>query len=207
MTLSRLPRTAARRTLGSADRLARGSTFLARRIAARLADWVARGRRRDLTGWRAALGPLARLGLLAALGWVAWRLVQARVWWINWGLAGLWAGIAWRLTRAPKEQLEEAAEEGPALPDRDVVVGLLRALAGDRPGVHLSTVLAHLQEHGQAGGWKVTDVRLRLEALGIAVKPKLKVGRVPKRGVAVTALDALPPLDDHEESPDASPAV
>ncbi|MFJ4418258.1 hypothetical protein [Streptomyces sp. NPDC088925] len=211
MTLSRLPRTAARRTLRSADRLARGSTLLARRLGARLADWVARGRRRDLTGWRAALGPLVRLTALAGLGWVAWRLVQARVWWINWGLAGLWAGIAWHLTRAPKKQSgegkEEAVEEGRALPDRDDVVALLRALAGDRPGVHLSTLLAHLQQHGQAGGWKVTDLRLRLEALHIPVAPKLKVDGVPKRGVSRAALDALPLLDGQEESPDASPAV
>ncbi|EGJ77707.1 hypothetical protein STTU_4918 [Streptomyces sp. Tu6071] len=137
--------------------------------------------------------------------------MQARVWWINWGLAGLWAGIAWHLTRTPKEQPEEgateAAEESPAFPDRDVVVALLRTLIGTGPGVHLSTLLAHLQEHEHGSGWKVTDLRLRLEALGIPVEPKLKVGRVPKRGVAATALDALPPLAGQEESPDTSPAV
>nr|WP_202525552.1 hypothetical protein [Streptomyces sp. SID4926] len=207
-----MPRAVSRRILCGADRLARGSTLLARRIAACLAEWVARGRRHDLAGWRAALGPLLRLALLTGLGWLVWRLLQARIWWLTWSLAALWVGTAWALTREPKDEgtaegKQGEAEEGEPGPDRDDVVALLRALAGDRPGVHLSTVLGHLQEHGQAAGWRVTDVRLRLEALGIAVEPKLKVGRVPKRGVAVTALDALPPLDDHEESPDASPAV
>lgn len=210
MNPARLPRAAGRRVLSGTERLACGSTLLVRGLAARLADWVARGRRDDLTGWRAALGPLARLTVLAGLGWVTWRLVQARVWWINWGLAGLWCGVAWHLTRAPKEQPEEgeeeAAEESPALPDRDAVVALLRTLIGTGRGVHLSTLLAHLQEHGQAPDWTVTDVRLRLEALHIPVEPKLKVDGVPKRGVAATALDALTPVDGQEESPNVSPS-
>ncbi|MYR28723.1 MULTISPECIES: hypothetical protein [unclassified Streptomyces] len=216
MTRARLPLAVVRRALATADRLARGSTLLARRITARLADWVARGRRHDLTGWRAALGPLLRLMLLAGLGWLAWRLLQARIWWLTWSLAALWAGAAWALTREAKEEAAEeepvegqqdVLEEGEPGPSRDDVVTLLRALAGDRPGVHLSTLLAHLQQHGQAGGWKVTDLRLRLEALHIPVAPKLKVDGVPKRGVSRAALDALPLLDGQEESPDASPAV
>ncbi|MEW2351451.1 hypothetical protein AB0904_27760 [Streptomyces sp. NPDC006684] len=208
MTLSRLPRAVARRALRGADRLGTGSALLARRLLARLADWVARGRRADLTGWRAALGPLLRLALLGGLVWLVWRLLQARIWWLTWSLAALWAGTAWALTREAKEEAveEEEAGEEPG-PSRDDVITLLRTLAGDRPGVHLSTLLAHLQEHGQAGGWKVTDLRLRLEALRIPVAPKLKVDGVPKRGVSKAALDGLPPLDGQEDSPDASPAV
>jgi hypothetical protein len=205
---ARLPRAVSRRLLCVADRLARGSTLLARRLAARLASWVARGRRNDLTGWRAALGPLLRLALLAGLGWPVWRLLQVRIWWLTWGLAALWAGTAWTLTREPKDgpvEEEKAGEESG--PDRDDVVTLLRTLTGDRPGVHLSTLLAHLHEHGQAGGWKVTDLRLRLEALSIPVAPKLKVDGVPKRGVSRAALDGLPSLGVQSETPDESPAV
>jgi len=91
--------------------------------------------------------------------------------------------------------------------EREAVRRLLLDLIGDAHGVHLKTVLAHLQEHGQWEGRKVADLRVHLEALGIPVDPKLKVAGVPTRGVLRTALEALPPVEETSPSPTPSPPV
>ncbi|MFJ5089986.1 hypothetical protein [Streptomyces sp. NPDC088674] len=200
----RLPLTVARRALAAADRLARGSTLLARRIATRLADWVARGRRHDLTGWRAALGPLLRLALLAGLGWLVWRLLQARIWWLTWSLAALWVGAAWALTREPEEEAAdewpEEDEEPPASPPGEAWRAFVVRSIGDRKGVHLRTLLALLQEVGHHPDWKVADVRLACERAGVPVRARV---RVKGEGVSVGVhRDDLPsPSGSDEESP------
>lgn len=193
-----------------ADRLAHGSVHVARRLGTRTAAWVARGRRADLTGWKAVLGPLVRLVVLAFVGWIGWAILRA-IPWLMWVLAALWTGAAWRAGRDPKETAVEAPADSPEKRDteaaRAAVLRLLRDLMGDAPGVHLGPVLAHLQEQGQWEGKKVADLRAHLEALRIPVELKLKMRGVPKRGVSRAALDALPPLGAQEESPRMSPAA
>ncbi|WP_326780416.1 hypothetical protein OG481_09730 [Streptomyces longwoodensis] len=169
--MSRLARPAAR--------LADGSSTLARRLAARAAAWIARGRRHDLTGWRAALGCWARLAVLTVSLYALWRLVRA-VPSLCWLLSACWTAAAWR---AGKPQ-PTPAEEPPAEPDIDAVRALLLEVMGDAEAVHLRTVLEHLKEQGEDRGWSVADLRARLEALGIPVHPKVKAGgRGPTRGV------------------------
>lgn len=146
-----------------------------------------------------------------------------------WGLgAGAWAVVGilagWLiavLAFIPREFLERAADAierlfspspKPAATvapggEREAVRRLLLDLIGDAHGVHLKTVLAHLQQHGQWEGKKVTDLRVHLVALGIPVDPKLRVAGVPTRGVERTALEALPPIAETSPSRTPSPPV
>lgn len=167
------------RRRGAAGRLADGSALLARRYGAQLAAWVRRGRREDLTGWRTALGPLLRLALLAAVAYGVWALVRA-VPWLLWALSAGWCWAAWRAApKPPAETPVEAPGHGPQEVSAEAVRALLSGLIGEGRGVHLSAVLAHLQEHGQGAGWEVADLRARLAALGVPVRRSLKVaGRV-----------------------------
>ncbi|MHA4776053.1 hypothetical protein L1085_016275 [Streptomyces sp. MSC1_001] len=184
---------------GLAQRLADGSRSVYRRRADALTAWVAAGRRDDLTGWRAALGPLVRLALLLAAAGLAYRAARAAPW-LMWFLAGGWALAAWRAgacEQPPVEEPDTTPEEDPA----GAAVALLREVLGDRPAVHLSEVLAHLQKHGQGEGWKVADLRVRLEALGIPVAPRVKVAKVPTRGVRAADLDAHFPARETSPSP------
>jgi hypothetical protein len=180
--------TAARHSI--ARRLAIGGQLVYRRRADALTAWVAAGRRDDLTGWRAALGPAVRLVILAAAAALAYRIVRA-VPWLMWVLL---AGGTWTAWRASADLPDEAAEEqpvdAPAGPDLDAVLTLLHTVLGGRDRVHLSTVLAHLQKEGQAAGWTVADLRARLEALGVPVALKVKVAGVPTRGVLLADLQA-----------------
>lgn len=197
-----MPRVPARARL-AADRLARGSALVSRRRASALADWVKRGRRADLTGWRAALGPLARLAVLALLAWLLYLAVRALPW-LMWVLTAAWCWAAWHAAR-PTPQ--EAAAESPAAPSPEPVRTLLTDLVGDRSGVHLKTVLAHLQERGQGEGWTVTDLRVRLEALGIPVKKIKAGGKSPTVGVHRDDLSAPSPGEDPGPSPSSSTAA
>jgi hypothetical protein len=183
----------------AAGRLAAGSRTLARQLGARAAAWVARGRRHDLTGWRAVLGCWARLALLAFGGYLLWRLVRA-VPTLMWLLSGAWTAAAWRAGRPASSTPAEA----PPAPSAEGIRTLLLTLMGDAPAVHLRTVLAHLQEHGQWEGRTVGDLRAHLEALGIPVHPQVKVpgSRVPTRGVR--RADLAPSPASAEETSTAS---
>ncbi|MEV8124792.1 hypothetical protein AB0P07_11865 [Streptomyces sp. NPDC085944] len=188
----------------AADRLATGSTTLTRRLATRTAAWVRRGRRDDLTGMKAALGCWARLALLALGGYLLWRLIRAFPN-LLWLLTGTWIIAAWRTGKqAPADTPDE---EGPTGADVDALRTLLLDLMGTGSGVHLRTVLAHLQEHGQWEGRTVTDLRLRLEHLGVAVHRGVKVGRVPTWGVRRRDLDAPSQAPTEEASTAPSTAA
>ncbi|MFJ1995302.1 hypothetical protein [Streptomyces asiaticus] len=170
-----------------ADRLARGSSIVWQRRSEALAAWVRAGRRDDLTGWRAVLGPAFRLAILGAAGWLAARIVRARPV-LMWALAIGWLVAAWRASRpAPDEEGEDASEDEPdqarAVPGPEAVRQLLATLIGDRPGVHLSAVLTHLQERGLGEGWEVAELRARLEAQGVPVRRSVKVDRRVAYGV------------------------
>lgn len=184
-----------------ADRLATGSSTITRRLDARTTAWIARGRRDDLTGWRAALGVIVRILVVLLGGYLLWRLVRA-VPALMWLITGTWIIAAWRagkpaLTEAveqtPADTLRTPAEEAPAGVTVETLRGLLLDLMGEGSGVHLRTVLAHLQEHGQWGGRTVTDLRVHLERLGVPVSRSVKVAGVPTWGVRRRDLDAPSP--------------
>jgi len=172
-----------------AARLAAGSAALTRRLGARAAAWIARGRRDDLTGWRAALGCWARLVLLTLGGYLLWRLIRA-VPGVMWLLTGAWTIAAWRAGRPP---VEEAPAEPPQQQSGEAIRALLLDLMGDAPAIHLRTVLARLQEQGQWEGRSVTDLRARLTLLRIPHDRNVKVGGVPTWGVRRKDFEAPSP--------------
>jgi hypothetical protein len=171
------------RIAAAADRLAAGSVVLARRIGTGACAWCARARRDDLTGLRAILGNLLRAGLLVLGAYTLARVVRA-VPALMWVLTAGWTVAAWRAGRPAAAPADTPAEEPAQRPDGTAIRALLLELMGEASAVHLSTVLAHLQERGHGEGWTVADLRARLEALGIPVHPKVKAGgRGPTRGV------------------------
>ncbi|MEV1063399.1 hypothetical protein [Streptomyces sp. NPDC050263] len=178
------------RLASTAGRLAAGSTTLARHRTARLTAWVARGRRTDLTGWRASLGCWARLLLLAFAVYLLWCVTSAAPN-LMWLLTAAWLTAAWR---AGKPTPQQALADTPAAPRDEAIRALLLDLMGEASAVHLRTVLAHLQEHGQWEGRTVSDLRAHLEALGIPVHLKVKApgSKVPTRGVKRADLTPSP---------------
>lgn len=112
-------------------------------------------------------------------------------------------GFDMRRRKPAPEPSVEVAPGG----EREVVRSLLLDLIGEAHGVHLRTVLAHLQEHGQWEGRTVAELRVHLEALHIPVQPKVKVGGTPTRGVLRADLEALSPLTETPPSPAPSPPV
>lgn len=175
-----------------ADRIATGSAVVARRLGARAAAWVRRARRDDLTGWRAALGCWLRIALLGLGLYLLWRLVRA-VPNLLWLLSAGWLIASWRAGKTTPAAAAEELKDAPAEPDMDAVRTLLLEAMGDADAVHLSTVLARLQEQGHGEGWTVGDLRARLEALGIPVQLKVKAGgKGPTRGVRRVDLPPSP---------------
>jgi hypothetical protein len=179
----------------AADRLARGSFAVWEHRAAAFADWVRAGRRDDLTGWRAALGPLVRLVILGVVAYAVWAIVRALPW-LMWLLAGWWIRAAWRAGREPRvEAVEESSEQAAHALQVEVLRQLLLGLMGTGSGVHLRTVLAHLQKHHQWEGRKVADLRVHLERLDIPVDRSVKVAGVPTWGVRRRDLEAPSPTE------------
>lgn len=197
--MSRLARPAAR--------LATGSRALARGLGALTAAWIARGRRHDLTGWRAALGCWARLALVLLGLYALWRLVRA-VPNLMWLLTACWTLAAWRAGRPAPEAAAEPTEEAPACSQGEAIRALLLELMGEASGVQLRTVLAHLQGEGQWEDRSVTDMRRRLEALHIPVHRGVKAGgQVPTWGVRRADLEAPSPATSEEPSTAPSTAA
>ncbi|MFD5002205.1 hypothetical protein ACFWMV_04785 [Streptomyces mutabilis] len=191
----------------AADRLAWGSAAVWQRRADALTTWVRAGRRDDLTGWRAALGPLVRLMILGVLAYAVWAVVRALPW-LMWLLAGWWLRAAWKAGRAPAEETEDAPDDrASSAADREALRGLLLELMGEGSGVHLRTVLAHLQEHGQWEGRTVTDLRLQLGRLEVPVHRSVKVAGVPTWGVRRRDLEAPSPAAVEEASHPSSTAA
>lgn len=191
-----------------AGRLADGSSALTRRLTHAAVTWVRKGRRDDLTGWRAALGCWLRLALLALGLYLLWRLarfVPALLWLLSAG----WITAAWRAERTPSpDAADEPFAGAPAMPDVEAVRALLLEAMGTADAVHLSTVLAHLQEKGHGEGWKVADLRARLDALHIPTHPKVKApgSKSPTRGVRRADL-APSPATAKETPTEASTAA
>ncbi|MEV6437253.1 hypothetical protein [Streptomyces anulatus] len=192
----------------TAQRLATGSSILVGRIGTRTAAWIRAGRRDDLTGLAAALGCIARAVLVAAGAYLLWRILRAAPA-LLWALVPAWCWAALRAApRTATEHPPEEAREEPEPDPRDAVLQLLYEALGDRPAMYLSDLLQHLQEQGHGKGWRVADLRARLEALGIPVEMRLKTGgRGASRGVV---REQLPPLSrpcPQEASRAPSPAA
>ncbi|WP_330236139.1 hypothetical protein [Streptomyces sp. NBC_00566] len=183
-------------------RLATGSSIAAHYLAACATAWVARGRRRDLKGWKAALGCWLRLAMLLFGLYLLWRLVRA-VPALMWLLTAAWTTAAWMAGKPAPEAAEEEPEEAPEGDPAEAVRTLLLELIGEGSGVHLRTVLAHLQERGMQEGRSVTDMRLQMERLDIPVHRSVKVRGVPTWGVRKR--DLQPPTP--EATPGPSPAA
>ncbi|MFE1329743.1 hypothetical protein [Streptomyces microflavus] len=178
----------------TAQRLTTGSHALINRIGTRTADWIRAGRRDDLTGLAAALGCILRALLAAAGAYLLWRIIRAAPA-LLWALVPAWCWAA--LRAAPRTAAENFSEEAPEEPEpdpRDAVLRLLYEALGDAPSMYLADLLQQLQEEGHGKGWKVADLRARLEALGIPVEQRLRTGgRGASRGIV---RDQLPPLPD-----------
>ncbi|MER8158146.1 hypothetical protein [Streptomyces sp. NPDC094472] len=181
----------------AANRIRTGSAIVAQRRANWVAAWCRKGYRDDLTGWKAALGPIVRAVVLAGAGAVVCLVVRARPW-LMWVLTAGWLIAAWRASRSAsdedaKDTPEDEPEQGPAAADPAAVRRLLADLIGDRPGVHLSAVLAHLQGRGLGEGWEVAELRSRLEAQGVPVRRSVKVAGKVAYGVHRDDLPAPSP--------------
>lgn len=198
-----------------ADRIATGSAAVARRLGARAAAWVRRGRRDDLTGWRAALGCWLRIALLALGLYGLWRLVRAHPG-LMWLLSAGWLIAAWRAGKPtptpaavvePAEEPEETPSKASSELDQDAVRALLLEVMGDAPAVHLRTVLAHLQERGLWEGRTVRELRAALDRLQVPCSRGVKVAGVPTWGVRRRDLEAPSPTVAEEPGDGPSPAV
>ncbi|MFC8862669.1 hypothetical protein [[Kitasatospora] papulosa] len=165
------------RTQRQARTLTAGQRVLVQRLAALAAKWVRAGRRDDLDGVAAFLGCVLRLVVLGAGGYGAWLLVRR---WpaVLWVAVPLWIWAAFRAI--PKE---DAAPAEVSAEQREQLHALVRDLIGDRPGVHLSTLLEHLQKHGQGEGWDIALLRTRLPLLGLPVRRSVKVNKRVAYGV------------------------
>ncbi|MEV8402597.1 hypothetical protein [Streptomyces niveus] len=175
----------------AAERLWFGSGEVARRLAGRTADWVRKGPTRT---HRVVRILLVLLGL-----YVAARIVRAAPT-LMWAITAVWCWCVARASRPTEEIAEGAAPEvePDAAPGPDAVRTLLVGLIGDRPGVHLSTVLAHLQKQGHGQGWSMADLRARLEAAGVPVRRSVKVARRVAYGVHRDDLTAPSPQPAEE---------
>lgn len=181
----------------AARTLTAGQRILVRNLAERAAAWVRAGRRDDLEGVAAILGCILRLVLLAAGAYGMWWLLRR---WpaILWAALPLWCWAAVRAIPDDEEETPEAVESTEA--QREQLLALIRDLIGDRPGVHLATVLEHLQKHGQGKGWEVSDLRARLPLLGIPVRRSVKVARKVAYGVHRDDLPARSPSKDEQKA-------
>lgn len=157
------------------------------------------------TAWTAhavALWAIFFYGGLAAAGVVLTWLFSVLLFTPKEYLNRIAAAIERRISGRP-----ETPPTAPASTGGVAIRGLLLDLIGEGRGVHLRTVLAYLQEHGQWEGKEVADLRQHLEALGIPVRPKVKVNGTPTRGVLKVDLEALPPIEETPPSPAPSPTV
>lgn len=170
---------------GIADRIARGSAVVWERRTDAIAAWVKAGRRDDLTGWRAALGPIMRMVLLGLVAYAVWAIVRALPW-LMWLLTGWWLRAAWKASRdAPGKAIEEPAKypAGHAPDDvREATLEWVWQLVGDTQGVHLRDLLTHAHAHGLLTDVDLPAFRGHLERWEIPVRKRV---RVRGRGVTV----------------------
>lgn len=177
-----------------------GQRILIRRLTERAAAWVRAGRRTDLDGVAAILGCILRAAILTGAAYGAWWVIRR---WpvILWAAVPLWL---WTAVRALGHDEHDAKEIAVPAADmtaqREQLHTLVRDLIGDRPGAHLSTLLAHLQQHGQGEGWTVSDLKARLPRLGVPVRRSVKVGKKVATGVHRDDLPAPSPAEGEQQA-------
>lgn len=178
-----------------------GQRILVHRLTNWAAAWVRAGRRTDLDGVAAILGCILRAVILAGATYGVWWLVRR---WpvILWAVVPLWL---WAAVRALGTNENEHSEEPPVPAadtdaQREQLHTLIRDLISDRPGVHLSTLLAHLQKHGQGEGWTVSDLKARLPASGVPVRRSVKVQGQVANGVHRDDVPAPSPAEEQQEA-------
>lgn len=163
--------------------LAEGSEAIWQRFADGVTGWIRAGRRDDLEGWRAALGPIIRLALVGALGYGAWAIVR-RFPWLLWLLLAGVIAAAWKVThKRPAEDVDEPAEDELAEQSPEerraaaekAFVEYVVASIGEAKGVHLSTLAEGLDKPGLLPGWGVAEVRAQLGKLNIPCRRSVKV--------------------------------
>ncbi|MGW1463856.1 hypothetical protein ACWCPT_05810 [Streptomyces sp. NPDC002308] len=181
----------------AAERAARtltaGQQQLLRDLTDRASAWVRAGRRDDLEGVAAILGCVLRLAVLAVGGYLGWRLLR------HWPIL-LWAAVpawCWAAIRAIPDEEPTLTEETAA--QREQLLALIRTLIADRPGVHLATLLEHLQQHGHGADWTVALLRTRLPLLGVPVRRSVKVTRKVAYGVHRDDLPGTGPVPSPAE--------
>ncbi|MFI8853665.1 hypothetical protein ACIGW3_26215 [Streptomyces sp. NPDC053499] len=166
----------------AAQRLARGSSLVWERRSEALLSWVRAGRRDDLDGWRAALGPLFRVAALGAVAALVYGVVRA--WpWLMWALTAWWCRAAWCAGKAATGPEDASAEQQTAASEDvyEATLAWIWQMVGDRQGVHLRDLLANAQQHGYFEGLEVADFRAHLEDWDITVRKRVRV-----RGLGVS---------------------
>lgn len=183
----------------SARTLVAGQRILVRRLTARAAAWVRAGRRDDLAGVAAILGCILRMAILGGAVYGAWWLIRR---WpvILWAAVPLWLWAAVRALDHNEDDDQEDAAPADTAAQREQLHALVRDLIGDRPGVHLSTLLDHLQKHGQGEGWTIALLRERLPRLGVPVRRSVKVKRRVAYGVHRDDLPTTSPAEEQKEA-------
>ncbi|OUC84905.1 hypothetical protein [Streptomyces swartbergensis] len=190
--------------------LAEGSEAIWQRFADGVTGWIRAGRRDDLEGWRAALGPIVRLVLVGAVGYGVWALVR-RFPWLLWLLLAGFIAAAWKAThKRPAEDVDEPVEDelGERSPEElraaaeKTFVAYLIDQIGEAQGVHLSTLAEGLNLAGSSRVWGVAEVRAQCEAFNIPCRRSVKVrGRGVAWGVHrddIPALNTPTPAEDGE---------
>ncbi|MGK5728947.1 hypothetical protein [Streptomyces sp. URMC 124] len=181
-----------------AHRLWTGSEVLGLRLWNRACSWCAKSYRHDLTGLKAALGPIARGGLIAGAGWLATYGVAAApdvllIIALAWGI-GAWNMAPVQRPASGEEApaaLSETEQEGPALIGKDELCALVRKLAQGGAGAHLSALAEHLPD----GPHDASAVRALCTQHGVPVAKSVRQsGRGVSTGVKVADLPPLSPL-------------
>lgn len=179
--------------------LTHGQRLLIQRLTDRATAWIRAGRRDDLDGLAAVLGCILRaVILLAGAAGAAWLIRRWPA--VLWLAVPLWCWAAIRALDKDEKSQEKAAAPAATDAQHEQLLTLVRDLIGERPGVHLSTLLDHLQKHGQWKGREVADLRTHLAALHVPVRRSVKVAGKVAYGVH---RDDLPQPSPAEAQQDA----
>lgn len=187
----------------AAGRLGTGSGLLARRLRRRLARWIAKGRRADLTGLPAVLGCIVRAGFLLLAAYLVARFVRALPA-VLWLLVPAWCIAAYQAAPAPaKEPPKPAAEDAPEQAPPDPRIAFARWLLqtiGQRPGIHLRELYPAMRQLPGHEGLDDAALRGALRALGVPVTRSMRIGPVEGRS-GVRLVDVLAILSPAESGP------
>lgn len=164
------------------------------------------GRGAAAIGWRIARWtlqkgtPSARIGHLAtipAAGWAAERILGHQR--LAAVLIAVFLTVSYRegAANSPQAVLEP---ETAACPE-EILLRMVLALIGDRPGVHLTELIDHVrQAKPEWAGFELLDLRDMLAAIGCPIRRQLRVGE--RTGVSgIHRDDAQAALDRLTHSP------